>query len=65
MADLAEFCERQCPVCTRARRGNKLARLIQKIELAVTRGGCPAGKARRARYGVPPDEVVPEIPVQG
>lgn len=55
MADLAEFCEHQCPICTRARQGHKLARLLQKIELVVTRGGCPSGKARQARYGVAPD----------
>jgi len=65
MADLAEFCEKQCPVCTRARKGNKLARLIQKIELKLTGGGCPAGRARRAKYGVAPDEAVAEIRAAG
>ena len=52
----AEFCDSRCPVCTRAREGHKLARLVQKIEMVLTRGGCPAGKARREKYGVGPDE---------
>jgi hypothetical protein len=52
-----EFCESKCPVCTRAREGKLLARMLQKIELFVTRGkGCPAGQARLAKYGVSPDQ---------
>ncbi len=43
----AEFCESRCPVCTRARRGNRLAKLLQKLEMALTGGGCPAGRARQ------------------
>jgi len=57
-----QFCESRCPVCTRARRGNRLARILQKIELAVTFGGCPAGRARRRKYGVGPAEAVPPDP---
>ncbi|MBT3294126.1 MAG: hypothetical protein HN919_06670 [Verrucomicrobia bacterium] len=55
----AEFCESRCPVCTRAREGHRLARMLLKIELVLTRGGCPAGKARREKYGVRPDEKIP------
>ena len=53
------FCESRCPVCTNARKGHWLARIIQKIELAVTFGGCPAGRARRKRFGVGPAEAIP------
>ncbi|HHU15422.1 MAG: hypothetical protein KBI41_08015 [Kiritimatiellae bacterium] len=55
----AEFCESRCPVCTRARRGNRLAKLLQKLEMALTGGGCPAGRARQRKYGVRPDEPLP------
>lgn len=54
-----EFCESHCPVCTNARKGNLLARIIQKIEMVVTFGGCPAGRARRRQYGVAPNEPLP------
>ncbi len=53
----AEFCESHCPVCTKARRGSKLARFLQKIEMALTGGGCPAGRARQKKYGVKPNEL--------
>jgi len=53
------FCESRCPVCTNARKGHRLARILQKIELAVTFGGCPAGRARRRKFGVRPDEPIP------
>ena len=56
--DDPEFCESRCPVCTRARRGNRLARVLQKIEMAVTFGGCPAGRARWRKYGVEPDQPI-------
>lgn len=52
----AEFCESRCPVCTNARKGNAFARLLQKLEMALTGGGCPAGRARQKKYGVKPDE---------
>lgn len=38
-----DYCEKKCPVCTRARAGNRLARFVQTIELLVTFGGCPHG----------------------
>jgi hypothetical protein len=53
-----EFCEKHCPVCTRARRGQRLARMVQKVELVVTFGGCPWGRARRRKYGVGPEETL-------
>ena len=52
----AEFCEKYCPVCTRARKGKRFAKSIQKMELLVTLGGCPWGRARLRKYGVRPDE---------
>ncbi len=52
----AEFCESRCPVCTNARKGNKIAVFLQKIEMALTGGGCPAGRARLKKYGVRPNE---------
>ena len=55
-----DFCEKHCPVCTRARQGHKLAKLLQAIEMALTFGGCPWGKARHRKYGVRPNESLPE-----
>jgi len=55
-----DFCERSCPICTRARAGSRVAKFFQAIELVVTFGGCPWGRARRRKYGVPPNEPVPE-----
>lgn len=52
----AEFCESRCPVCVNARKGNALANFFQKIEMALTGGGCPAGRDRQKKYGVKPDE---------
>jgi hypothetical protein len=52
------FCESKCPVCTNARKGNWFARLLQKLELLVTGGGCPSGRARKRKYGVRPDEPI-------
>ncbi|HOW71546.1 MAG TPA: hypothetical protein PKY77_13160 [Phycisphaerae bacterium] len=54
-----DYCEKTCPVCTRARKGSRLAGMLQKIELLVTFGGCPWGRARRRKYGVRPDEPIP------
>jgi len=54
-----DFCEHRCPICTRARQGNRLARIFQSIEMFVTFGGCPWGRARQKKYGVPPNEPVP------
>ena len=32
----AEFCESRCPVCVNARKGNRLAKALQRIELFLT-----------------------------
>lgn len=58
----ADYCESHCPVCTNARKGNRLAMMVQKIEMAVTFGGCPAGRARRKKYGVEPNESLTSTP---
>ena len=34
-----DFCEKRCPVCTRARKGNRLARILQRLETLLTFGG--------------------------
>lgn len=52
----AEFCESRCPVCTKARQGKVWAKILQRIELTLTAGGCPAGRDRQRRYGVKPNE---------
>ena len=54
-----DFCEQRCPVCTRARRGNRLAQFLQKIETLITFGGCPWGRARQKKYGVVPSQNIP------
>ncbi len=54
-----EFCEKRCPVCTRARKGNPVAKFLQAVETLVTFGGCPWGRARERKYGVRPDEPIP------
>lgn len=51
-----DFCEKHCPICTRARKGNRVARFFQAIEMLVTLGGCPWGRARQRKYGVRPSE---------
>jgi hypothetical protein len=56
-----DFCESRCPICTRARKGNRVARFLQAIEMLVTFGGCPWGRARRKRYGVRPHQALPEM----
>jgi len=53
-----EYCERGCPICVPARNGNKVARTIQKVEQALTLGGCWWGRARQRKYGVPPDQPI-------
>ncbi|HID77638.1 MAG TPA: hypothetical protein EYP56_16785 [Planctomycetaceae bacterium] len=54
-----DYCEHGCPVCRRARRGNRVAKVLQAVELVATFGGCPWGRARRRKYGVGPDEPLP------
>ena len=54
-----DFCEKKCPICTRAREGNRLARIVQAVEMLVTFGGCPHGRARQRKYGVRPNEPLP------
>jgi len=54
-----DFCEHRCPICTRARQGQRWAQFLQKIEMCVTCGGWPWGRARQKKYGVPPDRPVP------
>jgi len=53
----ADFCEARCPVCTNARKGNKVAAFLQKLEMTLTGGGCPAGRARQKKFGVKPNEM--------
>jgi hypothetical protein len=55
-----DYCESGCPVCINARKGNPLAKFIQRIALTVTFGGCPWGRARKMKYGVAPDEQIPQ-----
>jgi hypothetical protein len=55
-----DFCENRCPVCTKAREGNRIAQFLQRIESVVTFGGCPWGRARQRKYGVRPDESLPQ-----
>ena len=50
-----EFREKTCPICTGARKGHAPAKKLQKIEMVVTFGGCPWGRARQRKYGVRPD----------
>ena len=38
-----EFCESRCPICTRARKGNRFAKVLQSIEMLLTFGACPWG----------------------
>ena len=54
-----EFCESRCFICTNARKGHWLARILQRMEMLVTFGGCPAGRARKCKYGVGPDKAIP------
>jgi hypothetical protein len=53
-----DYCELGCPICTNARRVNKLAKFLQKIEIFITFGGCWWGRARKKKYGVKPNESV-------
>ena len=55
----ADYCEVGCPICVSARKGNKVTRFLQSIELAVTFGGCWWGRARKRKYGVNPYQPAP------
>lgn len=55
-----DYCEYGCPVCRRARTGNRVAKALQVVEMKLLPSGCPWGKARERKYGVKPDEPVPE-----
>ena len=49
------FCEHRCPVCTRARKGNRFARFLQAIEMMTTFGGCPgASRGNTVATWTPP-----------
>ncbi len=54
-----DYCEFGCPVCRSARKGKPFAKFIQGLELALTFGGCPWGRARKKKYGVKPNEQIP------
>jgi len=54
-----DYCEFGCPVCRSARKGKSFAKFIQGLELALTFGGCPWGRARKKKYGVKPNEQIP------
>ena len=54
-----DFCEKQCPICTRARKGNPIAKVVQTIEMFLTFGRCPWGRARQQKHGVRPNEPLP------
>ena len=54
-----EFCEKRCPVCVAARAGHRVARFLQRLEMLLTCGGCPWGRARQRKYGVRPDQSLP------
>jgi len=51
-----DYCELGCPICRSAREGNRLAVFIQRIQMALTFGGCWWGRARQRKYGVKPNE---------
>ena len=47
-----DFCEKKCPICTRARNGGRVARALQSTEMAVTFGGCPASLVLERVVGI-------------
>jgi 3'-phosphoadenosine 5'-phosphosulfate sulfotransferase (PAPS reductase)/FAD synthetase len=54
-----DYCEIGCPICTSARKGNRLAGFIQKFEMLFFPRGCWWGRAREKKYGVKPDQPLP------
>ena len=56
-----DFCETKRPIRARAGKGSGFAKSVQSFEMAlVTIGGCPWGRARQRKYGVGPNEPLPE-----
>jgi len=55
-----DYCEFGCPICTSARKGNRLARFLQKFEMLFSSNGCWWGRAREKKYGVKPDQPLPD-----
>jgi hypothetical protein len=54
-----DYCEFGCPICTSARKGNRVTKFLQTTEMAFTFGGCWWGRARQRKYGVKPNEPLP------
>lgn len=59
--DDADYCEYGCPVCTGARRGSQVYRILLTLETILTFGGCPFCRARTRKYGVKPGEAVTSV----
>jgi len=55
-----DFCESRCPICTRARKGNRLARFLQRIETSLTFGGCPWGGQTEETWRQPSEPIPSE-----
>jgi len=53
-----DFCEHRCPICTRARKGNRIARSSSHRDARHLRR-LSLGRARRKKYGVKPNEPLP------
>jgi hypothetical protein len=49
-----DFCEAHCPLCATARKGKRLAVVLQRIEMAVTFGGCPSGRVQSGNTACSP-----------
>ncbi len=47
-----DYCQHRCPVCVRARQGNRFARFLKAVEKVVTFGGCPWCRAWERKYGL-------------
>jgi hypothetical protein len=53
------FCEKYCIICKGAREGNRICKVIQKVELKIFgRNGCIWGAARTRYYGATPDKKI-------
>ena len=53
---IPDFCELRCPICTRARNGNRIARALQAVEMGCHLRGMPIRESRQRKYGVPPSK---------